>query len=115
MYIHIAKRTMQSLYTHKATVLCDVIMFPFVQVILKCFYMNMHLPIVLCCGMQQNYIVLWVSIPIPSRCVSVFLFLSYMNMPVPIVLVVNTKGCLQTNYGDVVKFIVVPSFTCVHF
>ena len=24
-----------------------------------------------------------------------------MNMPVPIVLVVDTKGCLQTNYGDV--------------
>ena len=24
------------------------------------------------------------------------------------------KGCLQTNYGDVVKFIAVPSFTCVH-
>ena len=45
---------MQSLYTHKATVLCDVIMFPFVQVILKCFYMNMHLPIVLCCGMQMH-------------------------------------------------------------
>ena len=38
---------------------------------------------------------------------SVFLFLSYMNMLVPIVLVVDTKGCLQTNYGDVVKFIVV--------
>ena len=25
-----------------------------------------------------------------------------MNMRVPIVLVVGTKGCLQTNYGDVV-------------
>ena len=34
-------------------------------------------------------------------------------MLVPIVLVVDTKGCLQTNYGDVVKFIAVPSFTCV--
>ena len=41
-------------------------------------------------------------------------FLSYMNMLVPIVLVVDTKGCLQTNYGDAVKFIAVPSFTCVH-
>ena len=38
-----------------------------------------------------------------------------MNMLVPIVLVVDTKGCLQTNYGDIVKFIAVPSFTCVHF
>ena len=37
-----------------------------------------------------------------------------MNMLVPIVLVVDTKGCLQTNYGNVVKLIV-PSFTCVHF
>ena len=46
---------------------------------------------------------------------AVFLFLSYMNMFVPTVLVVDTKGCLQTNYGDVVKFIAVPSFTCVHF
>ena len=43
-------------------------------------------------------------------------FLSYMNMLVPIVLVVGTKGCLQTNYGDVVKFIAVPSFhMCVNF
>ena len=39
-----------------------------------------------------------------------------MNMLVPIVLVVGTKGCLQTNYGDVVKFIAVPSFhMCVNF
>ena len=34
--------------------------------------------------------------------VSVFPFLSYMSMLVPIVLVVGTKDCLQTNYGDVV-------------
>ena len=35
-------------------------------------------------------------------------------MLVPIVLVVGTKDCLQTNYGDVVKFIAVPSFMCVN-
>ena len=34
--------------------------------------------------------------------VSVFTFLSYMSMLVPIVLVVGTKDCLQTNYGNVV-------------
>ena len=33
---------------------------------------------------------------------SVFPFLSYMSMLVAIVLVVGTKDCLQTNYGDVV-------------
>ena len=33
------------IYPCKTTVLCDVLFF-------KCFYMNMHLPIVLCCGMQ---------------------------------------------------------------
>ena len=43
-------------------------------------------------------------------CVSVFPFLNYMSMLVPIVLVIGTKDCLQTNYGDVVKFIAVPSF-----
>ena len=43
------------IYTHKATVLCDVIMFPFVQVILKCFYVNMHISIFLCCGMQMHW------------------------------------------------------------
>ena len=43
-----------------------------------------------------------------------------MNMLVPIVLVVGTKDCLQTNYGDVVhcctKFHVCQLFisTCVH-
>ena len=31
-------------------------------------------------------------------------------MLVPIVLIVGTKYCLQTNYGDVVKFIAVQSF-----
>ena len=41
--------------------------------------------------------------------------ISYMNMLVPIVLVVGTKDCSQTNYGDVVKFIAVPSSTCVNF
>ena len=34
-------------------------------------------------------------------CVLVFPFLSYMSMLVTIVLVVGTKDCLQTNYGDV--------------
>ena len=38
-----------------------------------------------------------------------------MNMLVPIVLVVGTKDCLPTNFGDVVKFIAVPSFMCVNF
>ena len=38
-----------------------------------------------------------------------------MNMLVPVVLVVDMKGCLQTNYTDVVKFIAIPSLTCVHF
>ena len=46
---------------------------------------------------------------------SVFPFLSYMSMLVPIVLVVGTKDCLQTNYGDVVKFNAVPSFMCLNF
>ena len=34
-------------------------------------------------------------------------------MLVPIVLVVGTKDCLQTNYGNVIKFIAVPSLMCV--
>ena len=38
-----------------------------------------------------------------------------MSMLVPIVLIVGTKDCLQTNYGDVVKLIAVPSFKCVNF
>ena len=33
--------------------------------------------------------------------------------PYKIVLVVSMKGCLQTNYGNVVKLIAVPSFTCM--
>ena len=37
-------------------------------------------------------------------------YLSYMSLLVPIVLVVSMKDCLQTSYGDVVKFIAVPSF-----
>ena len=45
-------------------------------------------------------------------CVIVPIFLIYMNMLVPIVMVV---GSLQTNYGDVVKFVAVPSFMCVKF
>ena len=49
-----------------------------------------------------------------DRCVSVFPFLSYMSL-VTIVLVVCTKHCLQTNYGDVVKVIAVPSVMCVDF
>ena len=44
-------------------------------------------------------------------CVSV----RYMSMLVPIVLVVGMKDCLQAGYGDVVKFIAVPSFMCVNF
>ena len=36
-----------------------------------------------------------------------------MSMLVPIVLVVGTKDCLKINYGDVVKFIAVPSLMCV--
>ena len=35
-----------------------------------------------------------------------------MSMLVPIF---GTKDCLQTKYGDLVKFIAVPSFTCVNF
>ena len=42
---------------------------------------------------------------------SVFPFLSYMSMLVPIVLVVDTKGCLQTM---AMFFIAVPSFMCVN-
>ena len=38
-----------------------------------------------------------------------------MSMLVPIVLIVGTKDCLQTNYGDVVQLIAVPSFKCVNF
>ena len=74
-------------------------------------YMNMHLSIVLCCGMQNQQIIticceFHKTISVQNMTVSVFPFLSYRNM---IVLIVGTKACLQTNYGVVVKFIALPS------
>ena len=38
-----------------------------------------------------------------------------MNMLAPIVIVVGMKDCVQTNYGEVVKFVAVLSFMCVKF
>ena len=53
-------------------------------------------------------------LPLYRVCVSVFPFLSYMSMLVPIVLSCWYEG-LFTNYGNVVKFISVPSFMCINF
>ena len=82
--------------------------------ILQC----LHLPIVLCCDRHMFTLTMTICCEfhkiVSLYQVSVFPFLSYMSL-VTIVLVVGTKHCLQTNYGDVVKFITVPSFMCVDF
>ena len=101
-YENFVFKKMTYIHTHKATVLCDVIMFPVCTSYFEVFlyehasshctllwYANTLFTnkITLCCGFLSLY---------QAWCVSVFLFLSYMNMLVPIVLVVDTKGCLQT-------------------
>ena len=61
----------------------------------------------LCCGFHKILSLLPCTI-----CVSVP-FSKLHEHACPYCFSVGTKGCLQTNYGDVVKFIAVPSSTCV--